>query len=251
MFSVRTVVLVLLIVGSAVPSRAQDAPLIAVGDDAVDAARLAPGTQHYRLVRLTKGEEQQIGVVQATLTPYTDARGRKGLLYLFAQQTTRATMTDSLFLNPETLEPYWYRNHAPGFQYIAVDYAPDHHVTGVHEFKDQPTRTIDEQMDGPRFDFTFYGELVRTLPLAEGFAARLPVFHYAEGTAFVTAQVTGSETFEEGDHETRAWLVEITSPGGLDAMIDGFVIPLLPLLKERYPNLTVTVSSSVPRTTLV
>lgn len=94
---------------------------------------------------------------------------------------------------------------------MLLDFENKNTVTGYYLDKAKNEKTeINETTDGKFFDSNLYTQLIRWLPLKEGYTTELAIFDYnpASGKGIMKAYITGTK---EGTYRNRpVWLVSVT-----------------------------------------
>ena len=154
---------------------AQQAPIVAAGDAAIDGSRIVPGTTTRTLTVEKDGARRPNGSIVDVISVQPDGR----LLRVQTIATPTGTIVDTAISDRRTLVPVRHSSSSAQ-RTMHVDFAGAH-ATGTFAPKDSATRTIDQQGDHPFFDSNIYDLVVGALPLADGYAARVPVYIYERG----------------------------------------------------------------------
>jgi dienelactone hydrolase len=184
-----------------------------VGDTALNAARLTPGTTTLRLVLVQNGQERDIGTVTEELAA-TTVGGKPALLHV---ETINAPMmggtaVDSSVFLRDGFTPVSHRS-VNAQRTLALDFSGTK-VTGSLTPKGGTAQAINYSGDAPLFDASIAGLLLRAAPLAEGYAVAIPAYiHEAGGKTSITARVTGAEQVDVGGRKVDAWVVEMNPAG--------------------------------------
>ena len=202
------VVLPVLAAGPLAAQQSDTPPLVAVGDRTLDLSRLREGTDTSRVVWTRQGRETA-GPLQIEEVRFVEAGGRPMVLHRMTVQGPAFTMTDTTWLARGDLAPIRHRSHAPQ-RTLLLDYEAGA-VRGSVAPKDSATRRVGAALALPVFDPSSLHLVLRSLPLAEGYAARLPFFDHERLTdRITTVRVTGSEAVGvAGRPGAQAWVVEV------------------------------------------
>lgn len=186
----------------AAEAAARDAlPQIAPGSD--DLMPVAPYEATY-VLQLVQPQEMEIGTTTNRLT-IDEAAGTATLVTVVDIPMQGATQRDSVVAAYPSLAPIS-QTASGGGATIEVDYA-DGAISGQVLTPSGEEIAIDEAIDGPVFSASFLSEVVRALPLAEGYEARLRAFAPGGGILSYTVEVTGQ------DEATGGWTVAVTPEG--------------------------------------
>lgn len=181
---------------------------IAVGDPAVKGSSLAAGTSTKRVVLVQAGREQEVGTVTEWLQT-VDVAGRAALRSVqVLNSPLLGVNTDTLVLERASLAPMAHRSHNPR-RVLSLDFEGTR-VGGSVRPAGGAAEPVDATLEAPVFDGNAFDLVLRTLPLAEGYAVRVRVYvHEAGGQIVASARVTGSENVDAGGGKTAdAWVVE-------------------------------------------
>lgn len=185
------------------------AKTVAPGDPLVDPSRLVPYEARWRNVAIAEDgaeTETETAVVTERLERAT-FEGRPALrqIQVMAMAGGGGTTTTTLFFDPETLVLWRQEVETPSGQLVRTDYdwSKLEAIRSVDGGEASPPAPIERG-----FVATRPGLVIGSLPLAEGFSARIP-FGFSGQRFWVTASVTGSTRFDPGDGVARdAWIVE-------------------------------------------
>jgi hypothetical protein len=181
------------------------------GDPPLATSWLAPGAASWQLVMARGGQEQPIGTVEETIAVDSLA-GRAVLRRVLRTETAMGVQADSAWLDPATLAPL--RRRSGGLRAARLDWA-DGRVRGqATPPSGGAARVVDAALERPAFDVAALDLVVASLPLARGYATRLPVYvPDAGGVVEATVEVVGSEPVRVGGVDVEAWKVA-TNAGG-------------------------------------
>jgi len=94
---------------------------------------------------------------------------------------------------------------------MLLDFGKKNTVTGYYLDKAKNEKTeINETTDGKFFDSNLYTQLIRWLPLKEGYTTEMAIFDYnpALGKGIMKAYITGTK---KGTYKNKAvWIVSVT-----------------------------------------
>ncbi|WP_295230784.1 hypothetical protein [uncultured Chryseobacterium sp.] len=94
---------------------------------------------------------------------------------------------------------------------ILLDFGKENTVTGYYLDKTKNNRTeINETTEGKFFDSNLYTQLIRWLPLKEGYTTEMAIFDYnpASGKGIMKAYITGTK---KGTYKNKpVWMVSVT-----------------------------------------
>lgn len=183
-------------------------PEIRVGDPAVDGRRISPGTYTLRIVASRDGQEVELGTITEEVRVAAGANGEAVLERAQTVQARFGTLTDSVAMRHETLAPIRHRSHNPQ-RVMRLDFDGKRITGDITPVSGEPTK-IDEEFDIALFDSSPIDLIIRALPLAEGYGARIPTFiHEMGGKVIFQARVLRAEEVEVGDgRKVDAWVVE-------------------------------------------
>ncbi len=94
---------------------------------------------------------------------------------------------------------------------ILLDFGKENTVTGYYLDRTKNNRTeINETTEGKFFDSNLYTQLIRWLPLKEGYTTEMAIFDYnpASGKGIMKAYITGTK---KGTYKNKTvWMVSVT-----------------------------------------
>ena len=179
-----------------------------LGDAAIVTGRLEADTATRRLVLLQGGEEREVGTLRTELT-LADVGGRPVFVRI---QTLSSPMlgtgSDTVVVERATLRPIRHRS-VNSRRTMSLDFRNDS-IVGPVTPAGGAAQAIALRADTALFDSNAMDLILRSLPLAEGYAVRHPVYlHEGGGKVWVTSRVTGSERVAGSDGTmVDAWVVE-------------------------------------------
>jgi hypothetical protein len=183
-------------------------PVVRAGDRAVDGRRVHPGTRTLRMTMTQEGKEVGGADIRATIAEMP-AAGEAGLLIAKTIASPRGTIYDTTLVRRRTLQPVWHHSTQPRRR-MRLDFAPDS-VTGAVTPNDSAAVPVAHHTAAPTFDSAVMEQVLAALPLARGYAVRLPFYIYERGgLVWYDVRVTGEETVP-GPHgkPTAAWAVRL------------------------------------------
>lgn len=207
--------ILILLLASAGPAEAQStagARTIRPGDAAIDGARIRPGVWETRYVRVTAGQEQEVGIVTHELTVLR----QDGEPLLRSVQTFRGARgggVDTATAVLSSLGPRTHRSNHGGAT-LALDFeglrVRGRAVSAAGEHK-----AGDRTLDAPVFDSNFLELVLGSLPLAEGLHVTIPTYvHQKPEPAWFEARVAGQQPIALDDVTSTAWAVHLTYEQG-------------------------------------
>lgn len=164
------------------------------GDGVFDSRHLQTDTIRYALTVFR--EDSQVPVGQLTDEMQRDS-SESGVWLRRVQRIQRgsAQLIDSSVTDAHTLAPRMHRSLQPTRR-ITLDFS-GRRVRGSVGPVDAPPVPFDTVLAMPAFDSGNWDLLVRALPLAKGYAARLAVFDVDGGLRAYQIQVTGSTVVQD------------------------------------------------------
>jgi dipeptidyl aminopeptidase/acylaminoacyl peptidase len=189
-------------------ARESEPTTMLLGDAAIVTTRLGADTATRRLVLVQGGQEREVGTLRTELT-LADIGGRPAFVRI---QTLASPMlgtgSDTVVLERATLRPIRHRS-TNSRRAMSLDYRNDSIVGSVTP-AGGTAQAIALRADTALFDSNAMDLILRSLPLADGYAVRHPVYlHESGGKVWVTSRVTGSERVAGKDGAmVDAWIVE-------------------------------------------
>lgn len=164
------------------------------GDGVFDSRHLQTDTVRYALTVFREGSQLPVG--QLTNEMQRDS-SESGVWLRRVQRIQRgsAQVIDSSVTEAHTLAPRLHRSLQP-MRRITLDFN-GRRVRGSVGPVDAPPVPFDTVLPMPAFDSGNWDLLVRALPLAKGYAARLAVFDVDGGLRAYQIQVTGSTVVQD------------------------------------------------------
>jgi dipeptidyl aminopeptidase/acylaminoacyl peptidase len=179
-----------------------------LGNSAIVTARLGADTSMRRLVLSQGGQEREVGTLRSEMT-LIDFGGRPALLRIQSLASPMlGTSVDTVIVERATLAPIRQRS-VNMRRTMSLDFRGDS-VVGSVTPAGGTAQAIALRADTALFDSNTIDLVLRTLPLAEGYAVRHPVYlHEGGGKVWVTSRVTGSEKVpDDAGALADAWVVE-------------------------------------------
>ena len=173
------------------PPATPEPVLIAPGDSSLRSARLTADTARFALIAYRGTQQQQIGSVIDAIR--FDLRGDVPVIHrVLTVQRGVAALIDSTITDARTMAPRSHRTVQPQRR-IALDFT-GRRVKGSLGPIDVPSLPIDTTLAVAPFDSGNWDLLVRTMPLAKGYAARFRVYDTDSGLREYRIAVTGTAT---------------------------------------------------------
>ena len=199
----RTLLLSVLLAATAHAQAPADTVSLAPGDPTLTTDWLAPGTRGYTL-KLLQPMQQDVGTVSETVTV---ADGRVTRVTTMSVPMRGMTQTDSV-VAMSNLVPLAHVSTG-GASEVSLEFM-DEGVVGLVTPRQGEATTVMLMTDAPVFDGAWVAEIAQSLPFAEGYVARAPVYftERPDEAGEVVLSVTGQETVGTGDGARLAWTVE-------------------------------------------
>ena len=173
------------------PPAVPEPVLIAPGDSTLRSGRLTADTARFALIAYRGTQQQQIGSVIDVIR--FEMRGDVPVLHrVLTVQRGMAALIDSTITDARTMAPRNHRTVQPQ-RHIALEFT-GRRVKGSLGPIDVPSLPIDTTLAVAPFDSGNWDLLVRTLPLAKGYAARFRVYDTDSGLREYRIAVTGTAT---------------------------------------------------------
>ncbi|HEU5050883.1 MAG TPA: hypothetical protein VFU00_11190 [Gemmatimonadales bacterium] len=201
---------ILLLAAPLAAARAQEPtpPAVRAGDEAVDGRRLSLGSSSYRLVMRENGKELGGATIRIVVSA-ADAAGEAGLLIVKTVESPRGTIFDTSLVRRRTLQPVWHHSTQPTRR-MRLDFRADS-VTGAVTPNEGAPVPVAHGTAEPTFDSAVLEQVIGSLPLAAGYAARIPFYiHEAGGLVWYGVRVAGEESVTGfGGQPAIAWRVAV------------------------------------------
>ena len=171
----------------------------------VDGTKLQPGDWTVTMT-MQRGEQKMVmGSTRYELKPLDGAEPRWQLITTTTSQLGVAT--DTSIARRNGLEPVRHRSHAVPRK-LVLDY-DGKTVTGQYTPTTGAARDIRRNTDVATFDAAMLDLVLGALPLANGYATRLPMYiEEQDGLAWFDVKVTGEHKVNDVD----GWVVRVTNP---------------------------------------
>jgi hypothetical protein len=173
------------------PPAAPEPVLVAPGDSTLRSGRLTADTARFALIAYRGTQQQQIGSVIDVIR--FEMRGDVPVIHrVLTVQRGMAALVDSTITDARTMAPRSHRTVQPQRR-IALEFT-GRRVKGSLGPIDVPSLPIDTTLAVAPFDSGNWDLLVRTMPLAKGYAARFRVYDTDSGLREYRIAVTGTAT---------------------------------------------------------
>ena len=204
----RTPLLALALLAAAASGAAQTAPADTVtlrpGDPALVTDWLAERSTTTTL-KLVQPMQQDVGTGTDT---YTISGGEVTRTSTMSVPMQGMEQSDTVAADAATLAP---RRHTStgGRADVSLEFM-DEGVVGLVTPRTGEARTVMVMTDAPVFDAAWMAEIVRSLPFAEGYVARVPVYSAEAGDepTDVVVSVVGQEPVDRPSGARTGWTVE-------------------------------------------
>lgn len=165
----------------------------------------------------------QIGSIQ------TQIQKEKEKLYIITEVNMKQSPSkwiDSTIVETKTFKPIY---HSSFNQQRDMVLKFGENITGYYLDKQTGTKTeILEKVDRPFFDSNFYPQLIRFLPLKNGYSNTISIFDYNPtakiGVITATIKKTGETTIDFNGKEKQVWKVETTDDISNNTVISTYYI---------------------------
>ena len=178
----------------------------------LDPDRLFRGEVVSDMTIIHGDDRRPLGVARTSISD-AEVDGQPALRFVLIQELQMGTMYDTLMVHRETLLPIRYRNDMGEFQQINMNWDADGRVRSRVDRSGVITG-IDTVMAEPRLDAAEFSMLVPALPLAEGYAAQIPVTHYENGAGTRSVSVESAGNVEYNGEMRPVWTVAVETPTG-------------------------------------
>ena len=192
----------------AAPAFAQSAPADTVtlrpGDPTLVTDWMAEGS-HSTTMKLIQPMKQDVGTSTDT---YTLADGEIVKVTTVSVPMQGMNQTDTVAAMAGTLAPLRHTSTG-GMAEVSLEFM-DEGVVGMATPRTGAPKTIMVMTDEPVFDGAWTSEIVRSLPFAEGYVAKVPVYSVEMGEEPVrmVLSVTGQETVTTAAGDRTGWTVD-------------------------------------------
>jgi dipeptidyl aminopeptidase/acylaminoacyl peptidase len=181
---------------------------VRVGDASITTSHLRPASHSWRVVLVQGGQEREVGTARSEVTE-TTVEGAPALQIVQSLSSPMmGNSTDTVVVLRQTVAPVRHRS-TNARRTLSLDFERGT-VKGTMTPAGGTAQPVSVTGAEPLFDSGALEMVVRSLPLAEGYAATFPVYlHEAGGAVTVTARVTGSERVTLADGTVvDSWVVE-------------------------------------------
>ena len=178
---------------------------VTVGDAALSSKYLRPGTTVKRMILARAGQEQEIGKITEELKIVNGE--------VIRTQTVSSPMVgqsvDTVVFKQANFAPVRHRGKSLQ-RTLSIDYTGNKVTGSMAPASGGTAQPIDVTTDSPLFDSGVVDLILSGLPLAEGYAAKIPAYMLeAGGKTAMMVKVTGSENVTmPGASPVDAWVVE-------------------------------------------
>ncbi|MGH7553759.1 MAG: hypothetical protein ACREMQ_12105 [Longimicrobiales bacterium] len=195
---------------AAAPATAQTnghVPEVLPGDASIDGTRFKAGTWEIRYMSLKGGSEEETGRMTVELAP-VEVEGKPAWRLVHTFRTAQGSGSGTTIVHRQSLAPVSHRGTYVG-RTIALDYKGAN-VTGNITTPSDGTKAIGVNLASPAFDPNAIELLIGSLPLREGYRARLPVFESDKNAvSWYEARVLGRKSVHVEQVDRMAWELEI------------------------------------------
>ena len=175
----------------------------------LSADRLSPETTTSDMFIVVEDKRMPLGTARREMAR-TTLDGKDAIRFVLVQDLRQGSMYDTLWVDAATLLPMKYKNDFGELQTIRMTYGDDGHVVS-NIVRGGQTTGVDTMLTGPHFDLAEFSMVLPALPLAEGYSAEIPVFHYERGAMTNYIDVVGAQQVEYGGSMRDAWAVRDSS----------------------------------------
>lgn len=179
-----------------------------IGNSALATKRILPDTVTRRMLLVQGGQEREIGTYRSEVAE-VQHDGRTAFRIVTALNSPMlGTGADTVHIDAATFKPLRHRS-VNARRTMALDYRGDS-IIGSIAPAGGSAQNIAIKPDTALFDANSTDFIIRSLPLAEGYAARYPVYvNELGGATWVTSRVTGTESLTTSQGQTAdVWVVE-------------------------------------------
>ena len=186
---------------------------VKVGDALPMASLLKPTSQTFRMILAQAGQEREIGSTQTVVTETTVNGAAAFMIVQTLSSPMIGTGTDTVVVSKATLAPIRERS-TNARRTLSLDFDGPR-VRGTIKPAMDTAQRVSVDAKEPMFHSAALGLLIRALPLADGYAVKIPAYaHEAGGAITVTSRVIASSPEKLSDGRTvDAWVVETDIAG--------------------------------------
>ncbi len=165
--------------------------LVTPGDSSLRGSRITADSARFSLIAYRGAQQQQIGSVSDVVS-LESRNGTPVIHRVLTVQRGMAALIDSTITDARTMAPRSHRTLQPQRR-IALEFSGKR-VKGSLGPIDVPSLPIDTTLAVAPFDSGNWDLLLRSMPLAKGYAARFRVYDTDSGLREYRIEVTGSAT---------------------------------------------------------
>ncbi|SEL50881.1 hypothetical protein SAMN04487910_2670 [Aquimarina amphilecti] len=204
----KIICLLLFILGASTQVTSQEIPLNPQNNPA-DMNLLESGTSKMSWFMVKDSIEIKIGDVHTEIRKEKDSIS---IITTIVMKQSPSKWVDSTVIRTHNFEPIY---HSSFNQQRDMVLKFDKKITGYYLDKQTSTKTqISEEADKPFFDSNFYPQLIRLLPLKDGYSNTISIFDYSPkskiGVITATIKNTEKSTTEYNGELKKVWKVETT-----------------------------------------
>lgn len=214
--------ILLLTVGTSFHAFCQNTALSPLNNK-VKAASIKPETSTMNWFAIQGEQKAKIGVVQTDLQKEA---GKLRVITTVKMVQAASAWVDTTVVDTLNFKPIY---HSSYNQQRDMVLAFDEEVTGYYLDKQTNTKTIvSEKANGNFFDSNFYPQLIRFLPLKEGYQTTLSIFDFnpKAKTGIMTASIRNTEKINMDFHGKKqaVWKVETTDEISNNTVVNTYYI---------------------------
>ena len=229
--------LVLLAASLAATASAQDAPadtlVLRPGDPTLVTDWLATGSQATAM-KLVEPMQQDVGTSTDT---YTVAGGRVTKVTTLSVPMQGMNQRDSVVVMAGTLAPLTHHSTG-GRSTVSLEFM-DEGVVGLMTPRSGEATTVMAMTDAPVFDGAWTAEIIRSLPFAEGYVAKVALF-MAEASADEATEIVVAVTGQETVDDRLGWTVDADlGPFSMTYVVDAETRDLLVTRMSPQPGVAI------------
>ncbi|MBT9190438.1 DUF3108 domain-containing protein [Zobellia russellii] len=220
----KTIYLILFIIGTSNLLSCQEKPLSPKNNPA-NINLLKSDTSKMSWFIIKDSIEVKIGDIQTKISKEKD---RTSIITTVIMQQSASTWIDSTIVSTKNFAPIY---HSSFNQQRDMVLKFDEKITGYYLDKITNTRTkISEEADKPFFDSNFYPQLIRLLPLKNGYSNSISIFDYNPKSKIgvITATILNTEMSDIKHHGElkQIWRVETTDEISKNSTINTYYIDI-------------------------
>ncbi len=213
----RAAALLVLAGQPAQPSRAQDIPTIQPGDSQLDLSVVEPNHTVWNFVQIRNGAETVVGTFEREMSFVNHTRDEPAIFNTWHVQFPNRSALDIYYLDRASLGQI--ARYQTGSNGMWTVYFSDGRVRGTYTRRDGDPVVFDEAISGPLFNGAMIDVVLATLPLEEGYSARIPIFNpttqsmSAALNVSITVLVVERETLNLAGRSWNTWVVDMERTG--------------------------------------